>query len=132
MSKFSQLDGIEDTLLDIIGQTAREIHECQIRNQKYLDLKGRLHKFINAKKYLIFTANVTIYGTWCIGESRLFFVPENRRGALSIFRNKTIRLVCVGSGRFTRQLAAAAVKLEPKKYAEVIEQFKSNQVSLNK
>jgi len=130
VTKFSQEDGIEDDLTDIIGQIAMEIRACQIKNQEYIDLRNQLYKAIKAKKYLVFTANVTNYGTWCIGESKLLFVPQDRRGALSIFRNKTIRLICIGSGRFTRLLAAAAVKLESKSSEKVIEKFKSNQAYL--
>ena len=68
MTKFSQEDGIEDNLTDIIGQMAMEIRACQIKNQTYIDLRSQLHKAIKAKKYLVFTAYVTNYVPWCIGD----------------------------------------------------------------
>jgi len=130
MTKFSQDDGIEDKLTDTIGMLTKEICGSQSRNFAYIKLRNQFDKAIKSNKYLVFTANVSNYGTWCVGYSKLFYVPESRRGTLSIFKNKTIRLVCIGSGRFTRQLAASAVKLEPKTQAKAIKQFKLNQENL--
>jgi hypothetical protein len=132
MTKFSQDDGIEDKLTDAIGEMAKKISTSRSRNLAYTELRNQFDKAIKINKYLIFTANVTNYGTWSVGYSRLFYVPESRRGALSIFKNKTIRLVCIGSGRFTRQLAASVVNLEPKIQAKAIKQFKLNQEKLAK
>ena len=131
MTKFSQEDGIEDKLNDNIGVLAKKIRTSQSRNLVYSDLRNQLDKAIKTSKYLVFTANVTNYGTWSVGESKLLYVPEGRRGALSIFKYKTIRLVCIGSGRFTRLLAAVAVKLEPRIQSKVIKQFELNQEYLN-
>ena len=131
MTKFSQEDGIEDTLSDSIGVLAKKIRLSQSRNLLYAELRAQLDKAIKTSKYLVFTANVTNYGTWSVGQSRLLYVPETRRGALSIFRYKTIRLVCTGSGRFTRQLAAAAIKLDPSMHSKVIKQFEFNQEKIN-
>lgn len=130
MTKFSQYDGIEDKLTDTIGLFAQKIRTSPTKNLAYSELRAQLEKAIIAKKYLFFVANVTIYGTWTIGESKLFYVPKSRRGALSIFRDKTIRIVCVGSGRFTRQLAAAPVKLDPQTYLKVLKQFELRQAEL--
>jgi hypothetical protein len=132
MTKFSQDDGIADNLNDAIGEMAKKISSSQSRNLAYIELRDQFDKAIKSKKYLVFTANVTNYGTWCVGQSKLFYVPDSRRGALSVFQNKTIRLICIGSGRFTRQLAASAVKLEPKTQAKAIKQFKLNQEKLAK
>jgi hypothetical protein len=131
MNKFSQADGIEDKLMDPIGVLAREIRKTQFRSQVYSNLRDQLQKAIKKSKYLVFTANVTNYGTWTIGQSRLMYVPEGRRGTLSAFRNKTIRLMCIGSGRFTRLLAASAIKLEPRIFKRVVKQFELNQEYLN-
>lgn len=131
MTKFSQEDGIEDKLTDTIGVLAKKIRSSQSRNLVYSDLRNQLDKAIKTSKYLVFTANVTNYGTWSVGESKLLYVPDGRRGALSIFQDKTVRLVCIGSGRFTRLLAAAAVKLEPRIHSKVIKQFELNQEYLN-
>jgi hypothetical protein len=131
MNKFSRADGIEDKLTDSIGVLAREIRNARFRSQIYSDLRNQLFKAIKKSRYLVFTANVTNYGTWTVGQSILLYVPEGRRGALSIFQNKTIRLICIGSGRFTRLLAASAIKLEPRIFSKVIKQFELNQQHLN-
>lgn len=132
MTKFSQDDGIEDKLTDAVGVMAKKISSSQSRNLAYSELRAKFNKTIKSNKYLVFTANVTNYGTWSVGYSKLFYVPESRRGALSIFKNKTIRLVCIGSGRFTRQLAASVVKLEPKIQAKAIKQFHLNKEKIAK
>lgn len=131
MSKFSKADGIEDKLMDTIGVLARKIRKAQWRSQAYSDLRTQLHKAIEKSKYRVFDANVTNYGTWIVGESKLFYVPGGRRGSLSIFQNKTIRLMCIGSGRFTRLLAASPVKLEPQIFKRVVKKFELNQEYLN-
>jgi hypothetical protein len=130
MTKFSQDDGIQDNLTDTVGELAKKIYSSKNRNSDYIKLRNEFNKSIKTNKYLVFIGNVTNYGTWSIGYSKIFYVPESRRGALSIFKNKTIRLVCVGSGRYTRQLAASVVKLEPKIQAKVIKQYKLNQEKL--
>lgn len=132
MHKFSQDDGIEDNLNDAVGELAKKIRLSQSRNRAYIELRTHFDQVIKLNKYLVFTGNVINYGTWTVGYSRLFYVPESRRGPLSVFKNKVIRLVCIGSGRYTRQLAASAIKLEPKIQAKAIKQFKLNQEKLAK
>ena len=88
MTKFSQDDGIEDKLTDTIGMLTKEICGSQSRNFAYIKLRNQFDKAIKSNKYLVFTANVSNYGTWCVGYSKLFYVPESRRGTLSIFKNK--------------------------------------------
>ena len=127
MTKFSQKDGIDDELTDTIGILAKKLQACQSRNHVYSELRAQLEKAIKAKKYLSFVANVTNYGTWTIGHSKLFYVPKSRRGALSFFRGKTIRIVCIGSGRFTRLLAAAVVKVDTHTQLTAVKQFEFNQ-----
>lgn len=132
MAKFSQDDGIEDELMDTVGILAEKISSSTSRNFVYIELRNQFHNAIKSKNYLVFTANVTNYGTWHIGDSKLFCVPESRRGTLSVFKNKTIRIVCTGSGRFTRELAASVVKLKPEVKAKIIKKYNLNQEKLAK
>lgn len=37
-----------------------------------------------------------------VGQSFIYDVPLNKRGNLSVFRGKRIRIICLGSGAFTR------------------------------
>ena len=105
MTKFSQEDGIEDKLNDTIGVLAKKIRTSQSRNLVYSDLRNQFDKAIKSNKYLVFTANVTNYGTWSVGYSRLFYVPESRRGALSIFKYKTITTIS-----YTNSITCSIIK----------------------
>ena len=110
MSKFSKDDGVPDTLNDTIGILGRAICYQPYFNAEAFRLKAELIKCLFAQRYTGFTANVTNYGTWSVGVSRLYFVPKDRRGALSIYREQTIRLICLGSGRYTRELMAGVIE----------------------
>jgi hypothetical protein len=112
MSKFSQADGLPDTLNDAIGQLGRAICAEPYFNSEAYRLKAELIKCLSAQGYTSFTANVTNYGVWSVGAARLYFVPKDRRGALSVYREKTIRLICVGSGRYTRELSAGLISAD--------------------
>lgn len=109
MSKFSKADGVPDTLDDTIGNLGRALLTQPHFNSESIRLKAQLIKDLSKKGYVGFTANVTNYGTWRVGEAMLYSVPLNRRGSLSSYRGKTIRIICVGSGRFTRELMAGIV-----------------------
>jgi len=68
-------------------------------------LKQLIH-MLGRKRYITFVGHPARYRLTLIGQSCLMDVPANKRGHLSAFRGKRIRLVCVGSGRFERQLMA--------------------------
>ena len=94
MSKFSKTDGVTDTLDDDIGRLGRAICSQPHFNADALRLKSELLQCLSEQGYLGFTANVTNYDTWRIGEAKLFYVPKTRRGALSVFKDKVIRIIC--------------------------------------
>jgi len=74
---------------------------------------------LSEQNYVRFTANVTTYDTWRIGEAKLFYLPNTRRGALNVFRDKTIRIICVGSGGYTRELMAGAINTTAEHYEQI-------------
>ena len=67
--------------------------------EQLIDMLGR-------KRYITFAGHPTRYGLTEVGQSCLMDVPANKRGHLSGFRGKRIRLVCVSFGRFDRRLMA--------------------------
>ena len=67
--------------------------------EQLIDMLGRKH-------YITFVGHPARYHLTQIGQSCLMDIPANKRGHLSVFRGKRIRLVCVSSGRFDRQLMA--------------------------
>ena len=130
MSKFSQDDGVPDTLHDTIGTLGRAICAQPYFNAEAFRLKAELIKCLSAQRYTGFTANVTNYGSWGVGVSRLYFVPKDRRGALSSYREQTIRLICVGSGRYTRELMAGKIETTEDHQQKIKEMWLKNQTIL--
>ena len=63
MSKFSQNDGVPDTLHDTIGTLGRAICAQPYFNAEAFRLKAELIKCLSAQRYTSFTANVTNYGS---------------------------------------------------------------------
>jgi hypothetical protein len=129
---FSKADGIKDVLDDVPGRLARKIQSFGRWNSETLKLREELIKTLSSRGYIEFDANVTNYGTWQVGESTLMYVPPSRRGALSVFTGKTIRLVCTISGRYTRGLMAGVVRLPKELRTQVRNQFNKNQLELAK
>lgn len=119
--KFSKADGVDDQLADQIGDLSRKIRSQPHWNSDAAKLNEQLVSTLEKQKYRYFLANVTNYGTWQTGESKFFYVPETRRVALSFFRGKIIRLICIHSGRFTRGLMAKELKLSIQLKIEVLE-----------
>ncbi len=71
--------------------------------------KGLLEQLIHMlgrERYITFVGHPARYHLTVIGQSCLMDVAVNKRGHLSVFRGKRIRVVCVISGRFDRQLMA--------------------------
>ena len=132
MSKFSQDDGVPDTLHDTIGTLGRAICSQPYFNAEAFRLKTELIKCLSAQRYTGFTANVTNYGTWGVGVSRLYFVPKDRRGALSGYREQTIRIICVGSGRYTRELMAGVIETTEDHQQKIKATWLKNQTELKR
>jgi hypothetical protein len=74
---------------------------------------AELKKILKKKRYKAFVGHPSRYHLTRIGDSCLYDVPADRRGALSPFRGKRVRLVCVSSGRFDRVLMAGVVSVTP-------------------
>lgn len=69
-------------------------------------LNVALQAMLTARGYVRFVGHPSRYHLERVGESCLYSVPPSRRGVLRPFRAKIVRIVCVGSGRFDRQLMA--------------------------
>jgi hypothetical protein len=85
------------------------INALQCRTGWGAEQTGVLEQLINMlgrKRYITIVGHLARYHLTQIGQSCLMDVPANKRGHLSVFRGKRIRLVCVSSGRFDRQLMA--------------------------
>ena len=54
------------------------------------------------------------FGIRCVGEQKVLDLPPTRKGVLSVFKGKRVRIICVGSGRsFLREYVAGPTSRSP-------------------
>lgn len=101
-----------DSDLDVLISKMQDIPSW---NSKKLDLLKKLKSETAKSGYIHFTGNTRYYfELQRVGNEVIFPVPSNRRGILKKFRNKTVRIICIGSGRFQRDYAAGLTTKERK------------------
>lgn len=101
----SQLQ-IPDPLTDNAGILIKALQDRKTWGAEQKGLLEQLIHMLGRKRYITFVGNPGRYHLTLIGQSCLMDVPANKRGHLGAFRGQRIRLVCVSSGRFDRQLMA--------------------------
>jgi len=90
--------------LDQIPTWTREKHQVM---EEFVD---QLHK----AGYGYFHASPNnCFNLTGLGNSTVQTIPKNKRGNLKYWRGETIRIVCVGSGRYTRGYVAGPTKRRP-------------------
>ena len=97
---------LPDPLTDNAGILIKALQDRKTWGAEQQGLLEQLIDMLGRKQYITFVGHSARYHLTLIGESCLVDVPSNKRGHLSVFRGKRIRLVCVSSGRFDRQLLA--------------------------
>lgn len=107
---FDIKDQIIDPCSDEAGQLMVEMGKIPTWTKAKRALHTKLISLLKINKHTCFIGHVDKYHLSIVGESCLYNVPDNRRGHLSIFRGKLIRLVCIGSGRYARLLLATECK----------------------
>ena len=91
-----------DNLSDEIGVLLREMRSLPTWTARKYELFAGFESLARKKGYLHFTADVRDYRLSGSGNSCLYQVPFNQRGALSVFAGKFIRVVCGGgSNRYS-------------------------------
>ena len=103
---FNKEDMIEDPSTDEAGQLMNAMHKIQTWTKVKRGLFNELEGVLTKKKYISFAGHTVNYHISCVGPSCLYQIPLNRRGHLSVFRGKLIRLVCVRSGQYERSYMA--------------------------
>ena len=103
---FNPADKIEDKCEDAAGQLMNALHQIPTWTKAKRAIYDELVTLLESQKHIYFRGHVDKYHLSVIGTSCFFNVPDNRRGHLSIYRGKTIRLVCLGSGRYERSYLA--------------------------
>ena len=108
-------DQIADYLEDDAGLCLRELHANRTWTTMKRHLFEKLMDIAKREHYLRFTGDYRDYHLERKGQSCLYDVPLDQRGALKKFRGMRVRLICAGgwdpySGRF---FLAKPVRVKP-------------------
>ena len=110
---FEITDKINDNIKDEAWPYLVRLNKRTSWNDESKEHLEKLKIFLKNKNYITFVGHPKRYHLTRIGDSCLYDVPTFRKGALTEFRGKRIRVVCVSSGRYDRLLMAGAVGATP-------------------
>lgn len=88
---------IPDDIYDDVGILLRELVAIPTWTAVKHALYSQFEELVTRKSYLAFTGDCRDYHLERKGQSCLYDVPLNQRGALAKFAGKRVRLVCGGS-----------------------------------
>ena len=100
---------IPDTVKDDVSMLIEKLNDRKHWNEESKEKLAKLMKLLEKKGYIFFSGSPYRYHLYQVGNSCLYDIPMNRRGHLSIFRGKRVRIICVSSGRYSRTLSAGVV-----------------------
>ena len=100
---------IKDDIKDDVYDMVCKLNLYKTWTKEKHEIKKQLIELLDKKQYISFYSLVSRFIVTSIGSSYLYDVPAKRRGHLSVFRNKRIRIICVSSGRFWRTYMAGIV-----------------------
>jgi hypothetical protein len=118
---FEITEKINDNIKDEAQPYLLRLNKRTSWNDESKDHLQELKIFLKNKNYITFVGHPKRYHLTRIGDSCLYDVPTFRKGALTEFRGKRIRVVCVSSGRYDRLLMAGAVGSTPKNKIKIKE-----------
>ena len=110
---FNLTDKIADEIVDDVRPFLDALADRKGWNDATKFALSELKKILKRKRYISFFGHPSRYHLTRIGDSCLYDVPVDRKGVLTGFRGKRVRLVCVSSGRFDRVLMAGVVSVTP-------------------
>lgn len=98
-----------DTYHDVLGAKIKRMQEIDTWTSEKRRLRHDLEAMSPWFGYVGWTVDPRTYLVHQVGQSFLYDVPLNKRGRLAAFRGKRVRLVCLGSGTFTRWVRVGPV-----------------------
>ena len=110
---FDLSEKLVDNIKDDIRPLLKSLDKRTCWNAEAKHSLINLIKLLKKKKYISFIGHSNRYHLTRIGSSCLYDVPTFRKGALAVFRGKRVRVICVSSGRYDRQLMAGVVGNTP-------------------
>jgi hypothetical protein len=114
-----QLDQkVEDQLLEQldgqIDQLLAEFHELETWTTEKHYLRDRLEEFLMENGYDWHRGKTDpFYGLVGIGNDRIEQIPPKRRGHLQPYRDRIVRIICIGGGRYERTYAVGPTSRQP-------------------
>lgn len=87
---------LPDTFADKIGELLMQLSSMPTWTQEKRELFSQIERLTERAKYKSFTGDCRDYHIQRKGESCLYRVAEEQRGALSEFAGKLVRLICCG------------------------------------
>jgi len=103
-------DKIEDNLYDDISPVLYSLNVRRTWGAEKHNLFIKLEKLLDSERYKGFTGDCRSYHMTRMGQACLYDIPTDQRGFLRRYRDKRVRLVCMGgwnayTGRFYRVAA---------------------------
>ena len=114
---------IKDNIKDEAWPYLQRLNKRTSWNDESKEHLEKLKIFLNSKNYISFVGHPNRYHVTRIGDSCLYDVPTFRKGVLTEFRGRRIRVVCVSSGRYERLLMAGIVGVTPKNKVKIKEKI---------
>jgi hypothetical protein len=107
---FTLDDTIPENFKDKIGIILKKITAIETNTKTKKEHVSELINLGKKKRYLFFDAYSHRYFISRVGESYIYTVPKNKTGNLKKFKGKTIRIICIASGKnFCRSYMAGIV-----------------------
>lgn len=95
-------DILPDTFEDILGAKIKRMQSIEGWTAEKRRLQRDLDTMSPWFGYVGWTVDPRTYLVHQVGQSFLYDVPLGKRGNFAIFRGKRVRVLCLGSGAFTR------------------------------
>jgi hypothetical protein len=102
---------------DIIDDYQRRLAAMPTWTKEKRELVQELRSELASAGFHEFTAHrARCFHLTGLGNDTVRSIPENRRGALSHWRGKTVRIICIEPGRYERGYAAGPTTKPPQPY----------------
>lgn len=109
-STIAEAGMLPDNADDAVGLLVQQLNQISDWTADKHRLRKELDSLCAQQGYVGFEADPRDYAVHRVGQSFLYDVPKGKRGRLSKFSGKRVRIVCLWSGRFRRFIRVGVVK----------------------
>lgn len=101
---------LPDTVNDLVRAKLRQFNRIKTWTREKTRVRKELDALCAKHGYIGFEGDPRNYAAQLVGESYLYDVPPNKRGWLSQFQGKRVRVICLYSGKYRRWLRVGVVE----------------------